>query len=241
MSAELRPLKCVICLFCLWVGALPAQATTWQEHRDAGFLAFDNADYRESAEHFELALTAAHEGQASAQEVGVILERLTTAYFAARLFRSARDSILQWDGILKTSAGEPWVYQQLIDRDRLALLVSEVLPIEPGLDLPIELAADKSFAAASDIPTTQSVSSGYAIHLVSFKNQNAADRSWGKLKESYPDLLAEKDLKVRQIDLVDQGTFYRVHAVPFAGAAEAETACKKFQLLQQYCAVVALD
>ena len=44
-----------------------------------------------------------------------------------------------------SSAGEPWVYQQRADRDRLALLVSEVLPDEAGEDLTIGLAADQSF------------------------------------------------------------------------------------------------
>ena len=143
MSIGLKPLNCFICLFCLWAGALPALAATWQEYRDAGHLAFENADYTESAEHFEMALIAAHEAQASHQELGVILERLTTAYFATRWFRSARDSIVQWDGILKTSAGEPWVDQQRADRDRLALLVSEVLSDEAGENLAIGLAGDQ--------------------------------------------------------------------------------------------------
>ena len=100
MSIGLRPLNCFVCLVCLWAGTMPALAATWQEHRDAGFLAFTSADYMVSAEHLEKALTAAHEGQASAQERGVILEKLTTSYLAARWFRRARNSISQWDGIL---------------------------------------------------------------------------------------------------------------------------------------------
>ncbi len=241
MSAGLRTLSCFVCLFCLWAGALPALAATWQEYRDAGLLAFENADYQESVEHFEMAFTAAHEAQASPQKLGVILERLTTAYFATRWFRSARDSIVQWDGILKTSAGEPWVNQQRADRDRLALLVSEVLPDEAGENLAIGLARDQSFEGAQETPATQLESRGYAIHLVSLKTQDSADRSSAELKESFPDLLSDKDLEVRPIDLVEQGTFYRVHAFPFADAAEAKAACEKFRLLQQYCAVVTLD
>ena len=226
-----------------------------------------------------MALMAAHEAQASPQELGVILERLTTAYFATRWFRSARDSIVQWDGILKTSAGEPWVYQQRADRDRLALLVSEVLrvtepeatsplsappyqaaeempeeldeapPFEPGVDvpfvpdvdLPIGLAVDQPFEAIKETTAAPPATSGFAIHLVSLTNQDSVDGSWAELKESFPDILADKDLEVRPIDLVDQGTFYRVHAFPFADAAEAKEACEKFRLLQQYCAIVTLD
>ncbi len=287
MPAGLRTLNCFVCLFFLWAGALPALAATWQEYRDAGLLAFENADYPESAEHFEMALIGAHEAQASHQELGVILERLTTAYFATRWFRSAQAAIVQWDGILKTSAGEPWVYQQRADRDRLALLVSEVLgdtepeptsplsappyeaaeetpeeldeapPLEsdvdvafepevdisfaPDVDLPISLAADQPFEAVKETSAARPATSGYAIHLVSLKTQDAADHSWAELKESFPDLLSDKDLEVRPIDLVEQGTFYRVHAFPFADAVEAKAACEKFRLLQQYCAVVTLD
>ncbi len=73
MFIGLKPLNCFVCLFCLWAGALPALAATWQEYKDAGLLAFENADYTESAEHFEMALIAAHEAQASHQELGVIL------------------------------------------------------------------------------------------------------------------------------------------------------------------------
>jgi len=241
MSIGLRSLASLVFLVCLWAGTQPALAATWQEHRDAGFFAFANADYMVSAQHLETALATAPEGQASAQERGMILEKLTTSYFATRWFRRARNSISQWDGILKTSAGEPWVYQQRADRDRLALLVSEVLPDEAGEDLTIGLAADQSFEGAQETPATQLTSRGYAIHLVSLKTQDSADRSWAELKESFPDLLSDKDLEVRPIDLVDQGTFYRVHAFPFADAAEAKAACEKFRLLQQYCAVVTLD
>jgi len=131
-----RPLACFVCLVCLlWAGTQPAPAATWQEHKEAGFLAFANADYMVSAQHLEKALTTAPEGQASAQERGRILETLATSYLAARWFRRARNSISQWDGILKASAGEPWVFQQRIDRDSLALLVSEVLG-DPGQQVP---------------------------------------------------------------------------------------------------------
>ena len=120
MSTGLRTLNCFVCLCCLWAGALPALATTWQEYRAAGLRSFENTDYLESAEHFEMALIAAHEVQASPQELGVILERITTAYFAAGLFRTAQSAIEQWDGILKTSAGEPWVYQQRAEKRVMA-------------------------------------------------------------------------------------------------------------------------
>lgn len=127
MSVRSRALTCCLCILCLLTGPPPAAAGAWQEERDAGFLAFSNADYAEATEHFEKALAGAREGQASPEELGVILERLTTAYLAVRLFRRARDSIAEWDGILEASAGEPWAERQRTDRDVLSILVSEVI------------------------------------------------------------------------------------------------------------------
>ena len=44
MSIGFKSLAGFVCLACLWAGTQPALAATWQEHRDAGFLAFANAD-----------------------------------------------------------------------------------------------------------------------------------------------------------------------------------------------------
>jgi len=282
VSIGFRSLASFVCLVCLLAGTQPALAATWQEHRDAGFLAFANADYTVSAQHLEKALTTAPEGQASAQERGLILEKLTTSYLATRWFRRARNSIWQWDGILETSTGEPWAFQQRNDRDSLALLVSEVLrgtepevtsplsappyeaagatqealdeasafepevdvPFVPDVELPIGLAVDQPFEAIKETSAAlpaDPAAGGYAIHLVSLANQESVDGSWAELQESFPDILAGKDLEVRQIDLDDRGIFYRIHAGPFAASAKAETTCEELRSLQQYCAVVALD
>jgi hypothetical protein len=128
-TAALRALACAVFLLCL--GGGPALAASWQEVRDAGFRAFSDTDYREAARLLEQALAGAREAQASAEDRGVMLHRLTTAYFAARFFRRARASIARWDEVLVASAGEPWAEQQRVDRDVdrdvLAVLVSEVL------------------------------------------------------------------------------------------------------------------
>lgn len=277
MSAGLRPLKLLVCLACLWAGTLPALAATWQEYRDAGFRAFANTDYLASAEHLEKALAAAHDSQASPQELGEILDRLSNAYFAGGWFRRARDSIAQWDDVLEASGNEPWVSQQRTDRDRLALLVSELIgdpepetqsvpsspanepaaamseesadgasvdlevdqPFEP--DEPIDFALSQPAVPDVALPAAEPISGAYAVHLVSLTDIEAAEGSWNQLKESYPDLVAEKNLEVRQIEIEGQGTFYRIYAAPFADAAAATAACEAFQQVQQYCTVASLE
>ena len=241
-------------------------AATWQEDRDTGFLAFSNADYRDAVEHLKRALGTAEKGGASAQELGLILEKLTTSYFATGWFRPARDTISKWDSILQASAGEPWVPQQRADRNRLALLVSDVLAQrEPATEMGEDIAKhmgqapptidgeagmplqpDKDVSInhdqAVEKPPAQTASSNnYAIHLVSLKNEAAVNDSWAILQESYPDLLGDKNLEVKKIDLGEQGTFYRIHAGFFAASAEAEATCEKLELLQQYCKVIDLD
>jgi hypothetical protein len=278
MSHGTRPLALLICLVSLWVGLGTAQAATWQEHRDAGFLAFANADYAASAEHLERALARAEQGQASARERGVIFERLTTAYLATRWFRRARTAISRWDRILADSRGETWAYEQRSVRDGLAALVTEVIgkaapeaatmssestgempaaagegsdfeavvdvPFAPDAPLPVTLAADPSYAAASEPASAVQATpaaGGYGLHLVSLTDQEAVAGSWATLQESYPEILAGKDLAVRQVDLGDKGIFFRLHAAAFAGSEMAQATCEKLRSLDQYCAVVDLD
>ena len=61
------------------------------------------------------------------------------------------------------------------------------------------------------------------------------------MRKSYPDLLGDKSLEVTEIDLAEQGTFYRIHAGFFVASAEAEATCEKFRLLDHYCKVMDLD
>ncbi len=277
MSAGLRPLIRLVCLVCLLAAAEPALAATWQEYRDAGFHAFANTDYSASAEQLEKALAAAHDSQASPQELGEILDTLSNAYFAAGWFRRTRDSIAQWDHVLEASGDEAWVSQQRANRDRLAVLVSELIgdpePDSPSLPsssanepapamsggsadgMSVELEVDQPFAPDEPIdfattqpdvpdvaaPAAEPASGEYAVHLVSLTDIEAVEGSWGQLKESFPDLLAEKKMEVRQIEVEGQGTFYRIYAAPFANAAAARAACEAFQQLQQYCAVASLQ
>jgi len=126
MSSRFRALAYLLCLLALPAGTQAAAAASWQEQRDAGLRAFSDADYAESAERLAAALAAARQGEASPEELGAILDRLTTAYFAVRQFRRAEASIAEWDAILAAAADQPWAAEQRSQRDVLALLVAEV-------------------------------------------------------------------------------------------------------------------
>lgn len=302
-------LACLLCVLAFSAGTQAAAAATWQEQRDAGLRAFADADYAGAAERLATALTAARDHQASPEEEGAILERLTTAYFAVRLFSRAEDAIAEWDAILAASADEPWAVRQRGQRDVLSNLVAEVrgqtepetppgasppdappasestadssqgadetfapnpeadTPFVPDEGTSFEPDEDASFGANPDtsfnpdqpflMPQAESPGTAAetaeetvytppaagltAIHLVSLTNPEGAAASWKILQESYPEVLADKDLEVRQVEIEGQGTFYRLYAVPFPDAATAGQACKALARVQQYCAVVSLD
>jgi len=126
------------------------------------------------------------------------------------------------------------------------------VPFAPDVDLPVNLASVRPVeaveqaaaappaaetSAAPDVPAA----GGYGLHLVSLTDQEAVAGSWATLQESYPEILAGKDLAVRQVDLGDRGVFYRIHASSYAVSAKAETTCEELRQQQQYCAVVDLE
>ena len=177
MSLGPRPLACLIFWLALWAGAGSASAATWQDHRDAGLLAYANADYGAAAERLEMALSgSAEDGHVGPRDRGVMLEKLATAYLATRWFGRARGAIARWDEVLETAPGEPWAFQQRSDRDRLALVVSEVIgepematappavvapapiqaPAQAGMDLAVEDAV-ATLAETEDGPPFESL------------------------------------------------------------------------------------
>lgn len=234
MFRSLKPLLCIICLLCLSVPG--AQGATWPEYKTAGFSAFDNRDYLGAVEQFEAALVVAYDEQAPAQDLGAILENLATVYFAVGRHQDAWAAIERWDKILAQSAGEPWVPEQQIVRDPLAGLVTEALDKTQGRTEPSRDA--EPAAVATIAPPT---SGDYAIHLESAGIESNVQSSWDQLKATYPAQIADKSLLVKQVDLGDQGTFYRILAAPYADSADADSVCKELETFGQYCAVYSLE
>jgi tetratricopeptide (TPR) repeat protein len=239
---SLKSLLCVICLLCLSIPG--AQGATWPEYRNAGFRAFNVGDYRGALEQFESALILAYDQRAPAEDLGTILENLATVYFAIGRPQDAWGSVEQWDKLMAQSADESWVSEQKTIRDPLARLISETLDqtqgqtqgqtqvrTEPSRD------ADPGTVATIAPPT----SGDYAIHLESAEIESNVQSSWDHLKAAYPAQFADKSLLVREVDLGDQGTFYRILAGPYAEASDADTVCRELEDFGQYCAVQSLQ
>lgn len=231
---SLKSLFCAICLLCL---AIPgAQGATWPAYKSAGFRAFNVGDYRGALEQFESALILAHDQRATAEDLGGILENLATVYFALGYPQDAWGSIEQWDQLMEQSAGEVWVSEQKTIRDPLARLISETLDQTQGRTEPSRDA--EPAAVATIAPPT---SGDYAIHLESAEIESNVQSSWDHLKSTYPAQFANKSLLVREVDLGDRGTYYRILAGPYADASDAGEVCSELEDRGQYCAVQSLQ
>ena len=230
----IKPFLCAACL--LGLMASGPQAATWQEHKFAGFDAFDGQDYAGAVERFQTALVIAYEQQAAPEDLGAILENLVTAYLAAGQPRNALAAMARWDKLLVQWANEPWTAEQAAIRDQLTELTVEVLALDAGQT---ETEADSRPAAAAT--EARAGSGAFAIHLESAKSERNVEPSWAALKASYPTQLAGKTLLVKQVDLGDKGTFYRMLVTSFAESSDAESVCGELKSLGQYCAVLPLE
>jgi cell division septation protein DedD len=79
----------------------------------------------------------------------------------------------------------------------------------------------------------------YVIQLASFLNPETAVRETALVEQRFSDLLAGHEIFVQQIDIADQGTFYRVRLGPFASLAEARATCARFQERDRECLAMA--
>ena len=103
-------------------------------------------------------------------------------------------------------------------------------------------------STASTPPTTQALEiapaglsevdqKSFAIHLASLRTKDGAKVGWKNLQSQFPELLDQRELIVRSIDLEGQGTFFRVMTGPFQDRTGAQDLCAEFKAFEQYCTV----
>jgi cell division septation protein DedD len=84
----------------------------------------------------------------------------------------------------------------------------------------------------------KAASGGARIQLAAFPEAAAAEASWKKLQQRFPDPLGTLTLTIERADLGAKGVFHRVQAGPFADRASAQAACDKLKAAKQDCLVV---
>ncbi len=227
--------------------ALSPETATWPDQRTAGFAAFGQSDYAGAVASFEAALALAKDADAAPQDLGTILENLATAYFAAGRYESAQATVERWGKLLASAEDAAWAPEHRLIRGPLAGVIDE------ALDKTGRRASDKDPARTAPAPAPEKPSRAIpetaeigeigeiGVHLVSAGLESNVQPSWDHIKAAYPGHFADKSLVVKQVDLGDQGIFYRILAAPFANTAEAETLCQDLSAAGQYCAVRSLN
>ena len=160
---------------------------------------------------------------------------------------------------LGTGARDPAVPQGPQETPESAVADSVVAgsgaPVEPeagDADRPDAGAASQTPSAPAPKPEPKPESPGqvqtaatdpaagrYVIQLASFKNPDTAAREQAIVEVRFADLLAGHEVFVQQVDLADQGTFYRVRLGPFTSLADARAACARFQARDRDCLAMA--
>ena len=77
-----------------------------------------------------------------------------------------------------------------------------------------------------------------AIHLASVRTKDGAEIEWNNLQRQFPELIGQRDLIIRSVEIEAQGTFFRIMAGPFQARSRAQDLCDEFKSREQYCMVL---
>ncbi|MGF1454721.1 MAG: SPOR domain-containing protein [Alphaproteobacteria bacterium] len=92
--------------------------------------------------------------------------------------------------------------------------------------------------AAPGRPTPRDGLEQFAVHLASYKDPAAARRGWRDIAADHPSLIGVLTPVLAQVDLGDQGIFYRLKAGPFGTWDKADAVCKALRALSWTCTVL---
>ncbi len=84
------------------------------------------------------------------------------------------------------------------------------------------IAADEPEPAA---PSARGGSTGPAVHLASFRHREKAEEEWQRLLRMLPNLMSDMEPSIEEIDLGEEGRFFRLYARPFPNQATARDFC----------------
>jgi hypothetical protein len=74
-----------------------------------------------------------------------------------------------------------------------------------------------------------------AVHLASYRSQQAADRGWAQLRRVHRSLLQNLKSEITRVKLGPKGTYFRLKAGPLKSQNEAARICRKLKAGRQFC------
>lgn len=96
--------------------------------------------------------------------------------------------------------------------------------------------ASAASPAAAAAPAAPADGSQPALHLASYRSQQAADRGWAQLRRAHQTLIGDMEHEVTRVDLgPGKGVYYRLKAGPVGSQAEVQSLCQQLKARRQYC------
>ncbi|MCH7539386.1 MAG: tetratricopeptide repeat protein [Proteobacteria bacterium] len=86
-------------------------------------------------------------------------------------------------------------------------------------------------------PPAQAAVGGVFVYLAPYRSRESAIEGWALLREAHADLLGGLDHSVVEVDLDQQGMFFRVQVGLLASEAEANALCARLKSRDLYCAL----
>jgi cell division septation protein DedD len=109
------------------------------------------------------------------------------------------------------------------------------LAMQPAPTVPAQA---RKPAALKDSPT-MSLGKGAprpAVHIASFRSQQAAERGWSQIRRAHRTLLANYSHSISKVDLgPGKGIFYRLMVGPIATKAASVKLCRQLKQRRQFC------
>ena len=110
----------------------------------------------------------------------------------------------------------------------------------PPVDVPVATASNASSAAppvqakpaapaASDVSTSPAAAGAYLLQIGAYKSQEEAGSSWRAFAAKHAALLAGFSPNVKQVDLGDKGTWYRLRIGSFVDKDAANALCERLK------------
>ena len=93
-------------------------------------------------------------------------------------------------------------------------------------------------ASAPSAAASPSASSGPqpALHLASYRSQQAADRGWAQLRRAHQSLIGDMEHEIMRVDLgPGKGIYYRLKVGPVGSQADVQSMCQQLKARRQYC------
>jgi len=161
---------------------------------------------------------------------------------------AARDATARQLDALRGMAGQA---MQEAEQVRSLINQREAERVGAGVDLTAPNSEDQDLeptpqeiATDADRPSPKPTMppDGFAVHLASYTTQEAAREGWEDLKTAHPDLLGEREARLKLLDLGNLGGRYlRLLAGPFSDVAPANEVCERLRESGNFCQVAAFS